>query len=72
MDKEVSPLILLAAVSNLLVQEIGRTEHQHLANERFKTDLRAFTARVEAELDARSNRRYLHLAHDDVSGVPDD
>ena len=72
MAEEVSPLILLAAVSNLLVQEIGRTEHQHLASERFKTDLRAFTARVEVELDARSSRRYLHLADEDDSSVADD
>ena len=68
----VSPLILLAAVANLLAQEIERPEHQHLTNERFKTDLRAFVTRVETELDARAGRRHLHLADDDDSVVSDD
>jgi hypothetical protein len=68
----VSPLILLAAVSNLLAQEIERSEHQHLANARFKADLRGFIARIEAELDARSNRRHLHLANEDDSVMTND
>lgn len=68
----VSPLILLAAVANLLAQEIERSEHQQLANERFKTDLRAFITRVEAELEARAGRKHLHLAEADGSAMSDD
>lgn len=58
----VSPLVRLAAFSNLLMEEIERSEHQRLTDERFKADLRAFTARVEAELAAAAKRTRLRLA----------
>ena len=69
---QVQPLILLAAMSNLLLQELEREEHQHLANDRLKTDLRAFAARVEDELDGLVARRGLHLADDCGSAMTDD
>ena len=66
------PLILLAAVSDLLLQELERKEHQHLTDDRLKADLRAFAARVEDELDGLVARRGLHLAEDCGSGMSDD
>lgn len=69
---QVQPLILLAAVSSLLLQELEREEHQHLANDRLKADLRAFAARVEDELDGLVARRGLHLAKDCGSEMSDD
>ena len=69
---QMQPLILLAAVSNLLLQELEREEHQHLTNDRLKADLRAFAARVEDELDGLVARPGLHLAADCGSGMGDD
>lgn len=75
MSEGVSPhasLVRLAAFVNLLLEEIERSEHQHLTTERFKTDVRALAARVEAELDAASKQARLHLAEEGGSVVTDD
>ncbi len=72
MREGISPLVLLAAVSNLLTEEIERSEYQHLATERFRSELQAFTARVEAELDAEARRRQLRLADGKESVVSED
>jgi hypothetical protein len=55
-------LILLAALSQLLVQEIERSDKQELATDGLKAELRAFASRVEAELDATAGRKRLRLA----------
>lgn len=56
-----APVILLAASLNLLLQEIERPEYQHLVNDRLKTDLRAFAARVERALESDATERRVRL-----------
>lgn len=71
MADQPQPLILLAALAQLLLQEIERGDYPELATDRLKDDLRAFAARVESELDASTSRRRLQLARPEDSGVPD-
>jgi hypothetical protein len=54
------------------VQVLEHSGYQHLASDRFATDLRAFAARVERELDVEANRQHLRLADAGGSGVSDD
>lgn len=72
MADQAPPLILLAALSQLLLQEIERSDERHLASDGLKSDLRAFNARVETELDATAHRRRLRLANEAESDVRDD
>ena len=62
MADQAQELILLAALSQLLVQEIERSDTPELATEDLKAGLRAFATRVEAELDATAGRKRLRLA----------
>ena len=71
MSDQLQPLILLAALAQLLLHEIEQGDYPKLATDRLKEDLRAFTARIEIELDAFASGRQLRLAPED-SQVPDE
>lgn len=58
----VPPLIALAALSRLLLQEIDRADDEQLAPRQLRADLDAFAARVESDLDVVSHRGRLRLA----------
>ena len=72
MSDEISSCVLLAALLSVLNDALESDEVKHLVNERFKADVRGLQARVEAELDAHSTRRPLHLAEDADDSVADD
>jgi len=69
---QVEPLILLAALSGLLQEEMARSGYKHLASDRFSADLRAFSDRVQDELDSAAKRRRLRLADEEALGVRHD
>jgi hypothetical protein len=54
MPDQVPPLIHTAALLALLSKALDDQEVRHLADDRFRSDLRGLQARVKAELEERS------------------
>lgn len=63
-----TPRALLALLSKALDDQ----EVRHLANDRFRSDLRGLQARVKAELEERSGRKRLRPADTPDGSVTDD
>jgi hypothetical protein len=59
--------IRIAALVSLLTDALDEEETRHLASDRLRADLRALSARVEAELEQQAGRRRLRLAKESVS-----